>query len=129
MKGRMRLWAARPGRTPCLGPRHGFFASPQPETALQKAGHEALHTLDLPGGNRTPDNAISLPADQECYIVVSKDSDFVVSLLLQESPKKLPQISTVNITNPKLEALFSAILGRFKKPSARDRMWKSTARP
>jgi len=56
-------------------------------SALRKAGHEALHTLDLPGGNQTPDQTISLLADQEGYIVVSKDSDFVVSLLLKESPE------------------------------------------
>jgi predicted nuclease of predicted toxin-antitoxin system len=74
-------------------------------SALRKAGHEALHTLDLPGGNRTSDQSISLLADQEGYIVVSKDSDFVVSLLLKGSPKQLLQISTGNITNPALEAL------------------------
>lgn len=73
--------------------------------ALHKAGHEALHTLDLPEGNRTSDQTISLLADQEGYIVVSKDSDFVVSLLLKGSPKQLLQISTGNITNPELEAL------------------------
>lgn len=26
---------------------------------LQAAGHDAIHTLDLPSGNRTPDNLIS----------------------------------------------------------------------
>ncbi|MBJ7391668.1 MAG: hypothetical protein JHC85_08885 [Chthoniobacterales bacterium] len=58
----------------------------------------------FPEGNRAPDHAISLLADQEGY-VVSKDFDFVVSLLLKESPKQLLQISTGNITNPELEAL------------------------
>jgi len=89
--------------------------------ALRKAGHEALHTLDLPEGNRTPDQNISLQADQEGYIVVSKDSDFVVSLLLKGSPKQLLQISTGNITNPELEALLlgnlTAILEAFSSGS------------
>jgi len=73
--------------------------------ALRKAGHEELHTLDLPDGNRTSDQSIALIADKEGYIVVSKDSDFVVSLLLKGSPNRLLQISTGNIPNAELEAL------------------------
>jgi predicted nuclease of predicted toxin-antitoxin system len=73
--------------------------------ALRKAGHESIHTLDLAEGNRTSDQSIALIADKEGYIVVSKDSDFVVSLLIKGSPKQILQISTGNITNPELEAL------------------------
>jgi len=73
--------------------------------ALRKAGHEALHTLDLPEGNRTSDQAIALLADKEGHIVVSKDADFVISLLIKGSPNRLLQISTGNITNAELEAL------------------------
>ena len=73
--------------------------------ALRKAGHEALHTLDLPEGNRTSDQTIALLADKESRIVVSKDSDFVTSLLIKGSPNRLLQISTGNIPNAELEAL------------------------
>jgi len=89
--------------------------------ALRKAGYEALHTLDLPEGNRTSDQSIALIADKEGYIVVSKDSDFVVSFLLKGSPNRLLQISTGNIPNAELEALLlgnlSAIEGSFQSGS------------
>jgi predicted nuclease of predicted toxin-antitoxin system len=45
---------------------------------LKRAGHEVIHTLDLPKGNRTSDISIAAIADEEGYIVVSKDSDFVL---------------------------------------------------
>lgn len=43
---------------------------------LIEAGHDAIHTIDLPGGNRTPDDAIAQLADAEDRVVVSKDDDF-----------------------------------------------------
>lgn len=74
-------------------------------TALSKSGHESRHTLDLPEGNQTDDHVIADLADSEGWIVVSKDSDFVVSHLLHQKPRMLLQISTGNITNPELENL------------------------
>ncbi len=68
-------------------------------------GYESIHTLDLPNGNRTGDRSISELADKEGWIVVSKDSDFVISHLLHQKPKMLLQISTGNINNPALENL------------------------
>ena len=38
-------------------------------------GHDALHTLDLPAANRTPDAYILRLARRDGRIVVSKDSD------------------------------------------------------
>jgi predicted nuclease of predicted toxin-antitoxin system len=61
--------------------------------------------LDLEMGNRTPDTLISAMADSEGLIVVSKDSDFVVSLLLKGTPRRLLQISTGNIPNSELRNL------------------------
>jgi predicted nuclease of predicted toxin-antitoxin system len=72
---------------------------------LQEAGFEALHTLDLPLGNRTPDRALCELSIREHYIVVSKDEDFVNSFYLQRIPSKLLLISTGNIDNFQLEAL------------------------
>lgn len=45
-------------------------------------GHDALHTLDLPLGNRTPDADIVACAIRDNRIVVTKDSDFVQTFLL-----------------------------------------------
>jgi predicted nuclease of predicted toxin-antitoxin system len=72
---------------------------------LQEAGHDVLHTLDLPDGNRTTDadiNAISL---REQRVVVTKDADFVNSFILKHQPYKLLLISAGNIKNTALEAL------------------------
>ena len=75
---------------------------------LRRAGFEAIHTLDLPLGNCTPDTVINELSVHEQYIVVTKDSDFVDSFLLQRRPWKLLLVSTGNITNAELEALFLA---------------------
>ena len=77
---------------------------------LQGAGHDALHTLELPDGNRTTDAEINAHAAQDSRIVVTKDADFVNSHLLHGLPPRLLVISTGNITNDRLEALFAARL-------------------
>ena len=66
---------------------------------LRTLGHDVRHTSELPGKNETPDSEVSLRADQEGRILVSKDGDFVVSHLLGGSPRKLLQINTGNIEN------------------------------
>jgi predicted nuclease of predicted toxin-antitoxin system len=73
---------------------------------LQEAGHDALHTLDLPAGNRTTDSEINALSLRERWVVITKDADFVNSYLLLGQPYKLLVISTGNITNTELEALF-----------------------
>lgn len=47
--------------------------------ALTAAGHDAVHTLNLPDKNRSSDTFISRIADSEARIVISKDADFVTS--------------------------------------------------
>lgn len=74
---------------------------------LQEAGHEAIHTLDLPLGNRTPDRVINEISEREERIVITKDADFVNSFTLHHKPYKLLLISTGNIKNAELERLFS----------------------
>lgn len=77
---------------------------------LRNAGHDAVHTLDLPNGNRTSDAEINIISAAEQRIVITKDSDFVDSFLLQKRPWKLLLDSTGNIGNHDLEALFAANL-------------------
>lgn len=83
---------------------------------LIEAGHNALHTLDLPMKNRTTDNEIVAIAGRENRIVVSKDTDFVQTFLVKGEPSLL-LISTGNITNAELETLLrknlSGIEGAF----------------
>ena len=73
---------------------------------LHQSGQDALHTLDLPEANRTSDTAILQRAARESRVVITKDSDFVDSFLLDRKPEKLLLISTGNITNAELEAIF-----------------------
>jgi predicted nuclease of predicted toxin-antitoxin system len=77
---------------------------------LREAGHDAWHTLDLPTGNRTPDADIIAVATRDDRIVVTKDADFVESFVLFHTPPKLLLISTGNIRNSDLEALFVTAL-------------------
>jgi predicted nuclease of predicted toxin-antitoxin system len=77
---------------------------------LREAGFEAIHTLDLPLGNRTPDKIINELSVRDQYVVVSKDEDFVNSFHLQRRPRKLLLVSTGNIKNSELEVLFMASL-------------------
>ena len=77
---------------------------------LQEAEHDALHTLDLPDGNRTTDAEINARATRDSRVVITKDADFVNSHLLRGQPSRLLIVSTGNITNGALEALFAAHL-------------------
>jgi predicted nuclease of predicted toxin-antitoxin system len=77
---------------------------------LTEAGHDTIHTLDLPAGNRTADIEINARAFVEGRIVVTKDRDFVTSFLLRKQPAKLLLISTGNISNDALSHLLAVNL-------------------
>ena len=83
---------------------------------LREAGHDALHTLDLPGGNRTPDTEINAIALRDNRVVITKDADFVNSFLLLGQPGKLVLVSTGNITNAELESLLLPKTSRQSSP-------------
>lgn len=72
---------------------------------LTAAGCDAIHTLDLPEGNRTTDAQVNELANRDNRVVILKDADFVDSHLLSGRPAKLILISTGNINNTDLEAL------------------------
>lgn len=76
---------------------------------LNDAGHDALHTLDLPKQNLTPDHEVIARARQDGRVVVSKDADFVQSFLIAGEPALL-LISTGNISNVDLEKVLHANL-------------------
>ena len=72
---------------------------------LAALGADAVHTLELPAANRTPDGEVRRVAVAENRIVVTKDGDFVDWFLLNGAPPRLFFISTGNITNDELLAL------------------------
>lgn len=77
---------------------------------LTAAGHDVVHVFDLPLGNRTPDAVLIALAVRDARVVVTKDADFVASFLLRRLPPKLLLVSTGNIANDALSALFAANL-------------------
>jgi predicted nuclease of predicted toxin-antitoxin system len=79
---------------------------------LNAAGHDALHTLDLPLKNRTPDTIINQISVDEQRVVVTKDADFRDSHLVKGQPCKLLLVSTGNIHNTNLLNLFAKNLER-----------------
>ena len=79
---------------------------------LKQAGFEATHTLELPEGNRTTDQALIKLSISEQSVLVTKDSDFVQSFLLKRQPWKLLLVSTGNISNDELIKLFQMNIGQ-----------------
>jgi predicted nuclease of predicted toxin-antitoxin system len=77
---------------------------------LTAAGCDAVHTLDLPDGNRTTDEYLLDLADRQDRAIVTKDVDFVDSHLLRGRPARLLLISTGNISNRDLEALLVPLI-------------------
>lgn len=82
---------------------------------LRQAGHDAIHTLDLPQGNRTPDTEINIRAASEQRVVITKDADFVNSFLVLRQPYKLLLISTGNVPNTELLMLFTTYLPQISR--------------
>ena len=71
-------------------------------------GVEAIHTLDLPNKNRTPDSEILREYAVDDVIVISKDKDFPHRRIINGAPKYLLWITTGNISNNDLIELFEA---------------------
>lgn len=83
--------------------------------ALSAEGHDAVHTYSLPAKNQTPDADLHRLADQDGRILITKDSDFVASHLLEGKPALLLLVSTGNISNEELWSLFRANLEAIEK--------------
>src|ERR1019366_10125444 len=77
---------------------------------LQAAGHDALHTRQLPAQNKTSDQVINELSLMEQRVVISKDTDFYYSHLLHRKPWKLLLVRTGNMSTRDLKRLFEAHL-------------------
>jgi predicted nuclease of predicted toxin-antitoxin system len=71
-------------------------------------GYDSIHTFDLPNKNKTTDTQIISISITENRIVISKDNDFLESLLLTGQPKKLIFVKTGNIQNADLISIFDS---------------------
>lgn len=90
---------------------------------LAAAGHDAIHTLDLPRANRTTDSEMVALAARENRIVVTKDSDFVASFHLRGVPTRLLLVSRA--TSPMRDCVncSSRISAPWNKPSPVISLW------
>lgn len=69
-------------------------------------GFTAIHTLNLPNKNQTSDKDIIKIASKQGLIVVTKDSDFYFSHLINKEPEKLLLIKTGNLSTKDLKNIF-----------------------
>lgn len=77
---------------------------------LELAGHDAIHTSQLPARNQTSDEEINALSELEQRVVISKDADFFHAHLLHGKPWKLLLIRTGNIRTRELKTLFTSHL-------------------
>jgi len=73
---------------------------------LIEKGFDAIHTLDLPNKNKTPDSEINKITIDQKRILISKDSDFYHSYLQKVEPYKLIYLTTGNISTSQLIKIF-----------------------
>ena len=93
---------------------------------LKWKGYDALHTLDLPDKNRTKDAQINQISIEQKRVLISKDLDFIESLLISNKPYKLIYVATGNITNQELIGLFSKNLIKIVDAVNRNRLIEIT---
>ena len=82
---------------------------------LNWKGYDSIHTLDLPDKNRTKDTQINDISIKQNRIVISKDLDFVESLLVSDKPYKLIYIAVGNVSNKELLEIFSKNIEKIVK--------------
>ena len=82
---------------------------------LNWKGYDSIHTLDLPDKNRTKDTKINDISIEQSRIVISKDLDFVESLLVSDKPYKLIYIAVGNVSNKELLEIFGKNIEKIVK--------------
>ena len=88
---------------------------------LKAAGCDCSHVNQLPEKWNTPDEVIARVADSEDRILITKDSDFRSSNLINGSPRKLIKVNLGNIPNDGLVALLLEHLSELQDLNRRKR--------
>ncbi|NBV86856.1 MAG: hypothetical protein EBS01_11500 [Verrucomicrobia bacterium] len=70
---------------------------PNLREVFRQAGHDAIHTLDLPERNSSRDGLLNETSVVEERVVVTKDTDFYYSHILQNRPWKLVLVRPGNL--------------------------------
>lgn len=74
---------------------------------LSLLGYETIHVNDILDKWFTKDREISAFADQNDFILITKDSDFKNSFAINHTPRKLIKINLGNISNQGLVKILS----------------------
>lgn len=75
--------------------------------AINNVGYECIHINNILDKWFTKDKVISKYADENDFIIMSKDSDFRNNFFINNTPKKLLKINLGNISNEILINLIS----------------------
>jgi predicted nuclease of predicted toxin-antitoxin system len=73
---------------------------------FRRAGHAVIHTLDLPERNSSRDSALNEISIREERVVVTRDTDFYYSHVLQNRPWKLVLVRTGNLGLKETKQMF-----------------------
>ena len=74
---------------------------------LISLGFDSIHVNEILDKSKTKDSDLCRFADQNNYVIVSKDSDFRDSYFVKQTPKKLIKINLGNIPNQQLINIFN----------------------
>lgn len=74
-------------------------------------GFEAIHVNEILNKSETKDSELCKYADENDYVIISKDADFRNSYFVKQSPKKLIKINLGNISNQELLHVFNENIG------------------
>lgn len=88
---------------------------------LAVAGHDSTHVNRLPAKWHTSDKDIARLADVKDRILITKDSDFRDSSVVQGTPKKLIKVNLGNIPHAELSSIILGHLNELSRLNERDR--------
>jgi predicted nuclease of predicted toxin-antitoxin system len=82
--------------------------------AIKKLGYNCIHVNDILDKWFSKDTEISNFADENDYILISKDADFRDSFFVNQTPKKLIKVNLGNISNTELIKIVSDNILKFE---------------
>jgi len=74
---------------------------------LISLGFDTIHVNEILDKSETKDSDLCRFADQNNYVIISKDSDFRDSYFVKQTPKRLIKINLGNIPNQQLINIFN----------------------
>ncbi len=74
---------------------------------LISLGFDSIHVNEILDKSETKDSDLCRFADQNNYVIISKDSDFRDSYFVKQTPKRLIKINLGNIPNQQLINIFN----------------------